>query len=955
MSKSPAKTVYVFNTDHRDPIWNKCFENYFRSASGDVVRSYADREEAQLDRWFELLPGSPYTSVQEITADLKKYLERNPDQLSLIQRCVAEGQLELTGGGTTIIDYNIVHGESIYRNYFYSYRWLEKTFGVRPDIGDCFDTFGLSQQLPQILNQFGIYWLPKYLRMFGHQALGVERNEVKHLPPRPFWRGLDGSLVCIQRGFDAFGGPPVTVFVNIQYWSCPECHGEGCRFCDYSGLDRQSEFQASAMEPYIKSFSESDAASIALNAHTEETIKSRAFFEDLEEIAKRYGVQLRYARWSEIKVACLPPIEQQVRARAVPEDQIDERGEPNPIGTGCFITRGILKRENRELEHLLMAAEKFLCFARSFGLPYPREALARHWEMMNTIQAHDAITGNHPDAPFEESRQYQRIIKAGAGKKLLAACERIAAQIDLPHLDEGVAVAVFNPLNWTVDHAQTDITVPASALQLAVDTDVCDWSVESLEGEQQRVFAWKKILIRKEAYYRIQAYVNGLPSVGYATFVCKPTFASKAETEVFDTGVITKDSEAAGLQAKNINRSLLGGNGLMHLCGNSIENERYRITCRHCGVEEIFDKQLGRIVAGRGAGDLIAFDDIGSLWDRMAAFDIFKNLSELAEVSVKLFNGAYQKIVITGKLTKPMKWELPEKWSCGVSIGGGARVRELNQDEVYCGINHLEWRQEIALFPGSHRVDFRIAIVADTENIRLITRLPLGFKTERGRAWYDIPYGTMEREAYEPVVGAHLSPDGVWPTIHWAGVFNREADYTCGFLNRGIPGQRFHEGSWEIHLHRSGRLMPWSARSLEVNRSLNPLGKDIGEQVYEYAFTSGKGDVAANQLAHQGYAYNSLFTAVAPYERGIASLPSKHSFFGNKANNVVASVIKTAEDTDDLIVRMHEVYGAPAKDSLEKVDLIAETSPMEDEDKPVGDGLKFRPHEIKTVRVRQPG
>jgi len=951
MATAPRKTVYVCSTDHRDPIWNKCFENYYHTSSGEVVRSYADREDAQLDRWLELLPGTPYTSVQEITIDLKKYLERNPDQLKTIQQCVADGQLEFTAGGTTIIDYNVVHGESIYRNYLYSLQWIQKTFGVRPTIGDCFDTFGLSQQLPQILNQFGITWLPKYLRMFGHHSQGVERAEVEYLPRKPFWRGLDGSMVCIERGFPEFGGPPETVFVNIQYFHCSECHGEGCRFCDYTGMDIHCEFGAEAMEPYFKALVEGEANSIHLNAHTEETVKSREFFSDLLALGKQYDVDIRFVRWDEIEKACLAPFKEMLARGDVPEDLIDERGEPNPVGTGCYITRGILKRENRQLEHLLMAAEKFCSFATAFGHKYPREGFDWLWVHMNLVQAHDAITGNHPDGPFEEARKYQRIIKRGAGKRLLSACEAIGDNIDVPDY-EGVAVTVFNPLNWEVNQAPTEVCVPATDLALAPDEEVVGWSVTSLDGQQQLIDSWKKVTMRKRIFYRLQLIVSGLPSVGYATYFCKPALTQTSTEKDADSGVTTDDAEAAGLQAKNINASTDGGHGLKKIDDNTIENERFRITTHPRGIEEIFDKELNKVIAGRGAGDLIAFDDIGSLWDRMHAFDIIKNLNEIAEVSVELFDGPYQKIVITGELAEPIVWDLPEKWSRDIWISGGKRMRLLEQDEVYCGINHFVWRQEITLNEGSGRVDFRTVIDSDTENIRVITHFPLGFKTQMGRAWYDIPYGSIERESYKPLDGTHLAPDGIWPTIHWAGVENKSDAYTVGFLNRGVPGQRFNDGAFEIHLLRSGRLLPWSSRPLEVNRFGNPLGKDIGEQVLEYALTVTPGDFLASRLPQGGYEFNAQFPAILTSKCGKGGLPTRHSFFSNESESVIASIIKTAEQSDDLIIRMHEAYGRAATDSLVGVTPIAETSPMEDYDTLIESALSFRPHEIKTVRAR---
>jgi len=133
--------------------------------------------------------------------------------------------------------------------------------------------------------------------------------------------------------------------------------------------------------------------------------------------------------------------------------------------------------------------------------------------------------------------------------------------------------------------------------------------------------------------------------------------------------------------------------------------------------------------------------------------------------------------------------------------------------------------------------------------------------------------------------------------------------------------------------------------------------------VHEYAFVSGPGDVAANRLAHQGYEFNSVFPSVVLQSAEIArlrqghkpTLPARHSFLQNSAANVIIPVVKRAEDNDDLVLRMTEVYGAAASDTLTgpcsgPANVV---SPLENEPLAQDAPLQFRPFEIKTVTISQ--
>ncbi|MFW6146067.1 MAG: glycosyl hydrolase-related protein [Planctomycetota bacterium] len=962
------KIAYIHLLDHQDPIWNKAFARHVTAADGAVIRSYSEREEMQFDRWVELLAGTPAVLEIEQASTLRAYLRRNPERLEPLRRLVADGRVVLLGGGEAIIDTNLVGGEAIYRNLLLGLRWMRETFGAIPTVSDTNDTFGLSAQMPQILAQFGFRWNPIYSRMFGHETVGMETEHVRDHPARPYWRGLDGTLICIKRNFADDGVPDRRAMVNYQYRPCPECRGEGCRFCEHVGLDRHITHDATSMETALAALAASDHAAMRIFSTTEETVRHPTFVDDALALGERYGVEVRFVSHADLLDTLARPYVAELAAGTVGDDAIDWRTEGNPIGTGCYTTRGILKRENRAIEHLLLAAERFAVMAAALGMAYPGTALAELWRMLNLTQAHDALTGNHPDGPFAELRTLQRTVRLGAGKRLLAACRLIAAHIDAPAGDGAVAVAVFNAATWPVARSVADVVIPADAVPSADPQAIVGWTAATAGGEPLTVLEHKAVTIKAATVHRLQCVVGDLPACGYTTILCRPLFGEAAPTAPAGPAATSTDAEAAGLQADaRAAVPAATGTGVWRpVDGGAIENDRYRIDYGPRGVTGIVDKTLGKIVAGAGTCDLWAEDDVGSFWETLKRFDRRVNLNAVADVSAQAYahaDGTARMLVIRGSLPERRVWDLPAAWSQVVQNSRGGKIRDLTADEVEVVIDALRWEIQLRLIDGDGAVGIRAAVDCDSRNIRLRLPFVLGFTTAGDRAVYEIPYGILERPSYTPLEGTHTNPGGTWPAVHWAAAVNAEDDYTCAILNRGVAAYRFAGGVMDLTLLRSPRLSVWNPRPLEVNRRTDPLATDAGEQVFELAFTSGAGDVAANRLVRRGWAFNSTPTAVAlagaeidalrRRTAGAERLAGAHSFLAGGADNVLITAIKQAEDGDDVVLRLVEAYGRAAEIPAPSVfgAPTCEVSALEDDPRPAGKTLRFRPFEIKTLRT----
>ena len=151
--------LLVIVNNHFDLTWRRCWEKPFHY-HGKTFVSYTD-----LQAWYmldnialaEKNPG--YKFEAESTQVARKFIERCPEMLPVLQQLAREGRFAVTGGGEAIIDANMVTGESLIRNYVDGLLWVEETFGQKTRMAVRNDAFGNSAQLPQILRGVEIAWV----------------------------------------------------------------------------------------------------------------------------------------------------------------------------------------------------------------------------------------------------------------------------------------------------------------------------------------------------------------------------------------------------------------------------------------------------------------------------------------------------------------------------------------------------------------------------------------------------------------------------------------------------------------------------------------------------------------------------------------------------------------------------------------------------------------------------
>ncbi len=170
--------VHVVPHMHWDREW------YFSTEESRIL--LMNNMEEILDR-LETDPEYKYYVLDGQTAILEDYFAIKPQNRERVKALVQAGKL-IVGPWYSQTDSIIVNGESIARNLLYGIK-DSREFGDFMRIGYIPDSFGQSEQLPQIFNGFGI---DKSMFWRGcSERHGTNKTEF-------YWESLDGSKVLNQ-------------------------------------------------------------------------------------------------------------------------------------------------------------------------------------------------------------------------------------------------------------------------------------------------------------------------------------------------------------------------------------------------------------------------------------------------------------------------------------------------------------------------------------------------------------------------------------------------------------------------------------------------------------------------------------------------------------------------------------------------------------------------------------
>jgi alpha-mannosidase len=275
----------------------------------------------------------------------------------------------------------------------------------------------------------------------------------------------------------------------------------------------------------------------------------------------------------------------------------------------------------------------------------------------------------------------------------------------------------------------------------------------------------------------------------------------------------------------------------------------------------------------------------------------------------------------------------------------GARVEILDRGPVRARVRvtHEHGKskitQDTTMYSGISRVDFQTSIdwgeIGNEETEAPMLKASFTPSLGASKATFEVPFGYVVR----PADGREV------PALRWIDVSDNE--YGLSLLNDCKYGFDVSGSTMRITLVRSG-----------YNPDPTP---DLGKHEILYSLYPHKGDWKKAMVFRRGYEINHPLEAFAVTQRANAggSRPESDSFIRVSADNVVISCAKSAEDSEDLIVRLYDATGQGAKTELcfgRQVREAMVTDLMERKVSDVKMGkrglvLRLRPNEIKTVKI----
>ncbi|HIS25327.1 MAG TPA: alpha-mannosidase [Candidatus Pullilachnospira intestinigallinarum] len=335
----------------------------------------------------QLMEEYPQFKFSQSQASVYRILEEYyPELLDRVRQRVREGRWEVTASSWVENDKNMAGGEAMARHLLYTKTYLSGLLGIpRESLNIDFepDTFGHSENVPEILNQGGVKY---YYHCRGYDGEHVYR-----------WRAPSGAEVLVYR-------EPVWYNDEVVEY---DCLGYVPGFCRKYGLTTA-----------LKLYGVGDHGGGPTRRDISRWIEMQSW-PLMPEI--RFGTMGEFfARLEKVRDR-LPVVEQEL----------------NYIFTGCYTSQARIKRANKIGEDRLYEAEALDAMARRLAPDYrPGSEFRSAWEKILFNQFHDIL----PGSGVMETREYalgefQRAM-AASQINLNHAMRSICARMDTSALGE---------------------------------------------------------------------------------------------------------------------------------------------------------------------------------------------------------------------------------------------------------------------------------------------------------------------------------------------------------------------------------------------------------------------------------------------------------------------------------------------------------------------------------------
>lgn len=424
----------------------------------------------------ELMDEYPEFIFAQSTAQDFLWLENKyPDLFKEIQQRVKDGRWEMVGGMWCEPDLNMPCGESLVRQLLTGKRYFKQKFGVDVRIGWNPDSFGYSRQLPQIYKRSGVDY-------FVTQKMAW--NDTVPLPYKLFqWEAPDGSRVLTYFPHSYVNG--INPVQDAQYIAedTALCSGFRTQMLLYGVGDHGGGPTRRMLDAAVRWQKSPKAAFPNFKFTT-----AQEYFDEVD---------------SNLSKLNLPVWNNEMYLQ---------------YHRGTYTSQAESKKRMREMERLLLNAERFSSLAMLRGREYPQDEFEDCWRRVLFNQFHDIMAGSGIHVVYVDEAESMEFVKLTNEPILEGSMKDLAARVDTR--GPGVPVVVFNPLSWErTDVTEAEVQFPGKAENVEVrdpDGHVVPSAVVSRDDSTGRV--------------KVRFLARAVPSTGYRVFhlvsVSSPVTAS---------------------------------------------------------------------------------------------------------------------------------------------------------------------------------------------------------------------------------------------------------------------------------------------------------------------------------------------------------------------------------------------------------------------------------------------
>lgn len=850
-----------------------------------------------LDRLFKIFKRNPAYKAFLLdgqTVMVEDYLEVRPECENEIRDYLKNRRL-FTGPWYSLIDNNLVDGESIIRNLLYGTR-LAKKYGACMKEGYLISSFGHCGQMPQIFSGFGVHsilfsrgiseWQAKSELIWeapdGTQCLGL------HLPDRytkSNWFYLVHRPGCVGR--DAMDwkyrwpadGPMHACdseSANHYWWRTQEVFLKDKDLwiqCVNRLIEKCLSVSAIpillAMDGVDHLFPHEDVPDIikTANEHFGREILFHssfpAYVADVRKYLKKNKIELENWKGEMRRPMKVPGF--------------------NQLLAGTVSARMNMKLLNHAAETALIRLAEPLCsLAYIHGSEYPKPFIDKAWKLLMVNHAHDGICGTSADAVHDAmADRYKRAANL-ADFNAYESLKDLVVRIDTANLKEReLALTVFNTTGFSrtgVVRAVVDIPYEWNASGVEI-CDVNGKAVPFLLKTKQK--QEREILADHEAQLgflclriELEFLAKDLPAFGYKTFLVRPG--------AWPQKVKSKDPASVACTAPL-----------------QIENEFLKVKAESDGTITITDKKTGQTYSGlnlfASSGDV---GDSTAYTPPMSDFTVFSNQFQ---GSVELVDDGpiSASLRITKRMILPAYCEPKAKLVELVETAQPFKAHRSTDtvEEIITTIVTLEY--------GSRRVDIRTTVENSARDHKLRVLFPSG--ALKANAWLaDAPFEVVERDIALPDTTDWAEP---WPETQPIRSFFAVCDDNRGLavFTKGIP-----EAVCLDDEDRTLALTLLRCTRRSIGEDYSQSGAQcLGKYHFEYSLQTFSGDWKSQGFPQTASDFITPIRAILSASGRKGALPTEAEYISftvkpkKASGNLVLSAIKKAENAKGLIVRLY--------------------------------------------------